>query len=125
VEDSALGHRFQKFAIGIFIHQAVEFGGIGKFDFQKPTLARGIFVDQSGRLGKRAVDFDDCARHRHIDFGGCLDAFDGGGLGTLRQALPYGWKLDKNDIAQLGLRKIGDSDDARFAFDRIYSWLLV
>ena len=73
-------------------------------------MAVGLFVDEFGICGERAVGFDDLAADRRVDVAGRLDGFDDGagfaGFDFAADLRDFG----EDDVSQLGLGVVADAD---------------
>ena len=79
--------------------------------FEKPPVTFGRGVDQCRFTFERGIAFGHGARHRRIYVRRGLDRFDDGRIAALGHFGPRRWHFDENDIAQLLLRMVGNSDD--------------
>jgi len=92
--------------------QRVQFSGIFQRDLHHPGTVR-VFINILGRGGKILV----CLRYRagrgRVQIRHCFHGFNGTKRLTRRDFCAYFGQLDEDDIAQLFLRVIGDSDRTR------------
>ena len=103
--------------VGSLIHQAVEFALVLDLQLEEPCLAGGIGIHHRRFRGERLVDFEHVARDRRVDVRCRLDGFDhGGSLGLFQAAADLG-QFDENDVAELRLCVIGDTDGGDIALD--------
>ena len=88
--DSAWAHpvALEKGAIGGFVQQRVELGGVLDEQLQEPALAERVFVDRIRRRSASAsLTAEDLAGNRRIDLTRRLDALDRRQLLAFRDAL--------------------------------------
>ena len=79
-----------------------------------PSASR---LTRAGSPSSSAVDLDDLAGHRRIDFARRLDALDHRRLAALGHCLADRRQFDEDDIAQLLLGVVGDADGGDVAID--------
>src|ERR1700730_6015813 len=97
------------------VHQAGNLCGISELNFDQPRGARGVGVDGFRSTGKRGVRLDDFSGHRGVNFTDGLDGFDRAKDFPGRNFRYDRWQFDKDDVAQLMLRVVRNSDRARVA----------
>lgn len=91
-------------------------GRVGEFEFEDPTGAVGIGVDEGGVGGEGGVDFDDFAGDGGVDVGGGFDRFDDGDRGFGLDGAPDGGEFDVDDVGEFMLGVVGDADGAEVIF---------
>src|SRR5512133_1799003 len=77
------------------------------FNFYHPALAVRILVHIFGSRVEILIFHDNRSADRHEHVRHCLDSLNGSEYLTVTQLLTYGFNLDKDNIAELMLCKIG------------------
>ena len=103
--------------IGRGIHQARGIGGIFDAEFEDPSFAVGVGVDER-RVGfDSVVGFDHFAADRGVDVGGGFHGFDHRGrIAGVDLAAECG-EFDKDHIGEFGLGVIRDAHGGDVAFE--------
>src|SRR3546814_5252830 len=99
------------------VHQPVELSLVGQRHAKEPALAFGVAVDQRRVLLKLAIALGHDAVDRRIDVARGLDRFDPRRVPAPDQFGAALGNFDKDDIAKLTLRKVGDPDRRDIALD--------
>src|SRR6266851_4782912 len=95
--------------------QLVDFGGVGRTNFDDPASFVRIVVDALRLVDQVGVDFDDFARDRRVQVRGCFHRLDDSeGLARLDLVAHFG-QLDIDNVAQLVLGEGGDADHVQLA----------
>ena len=81
------------------------------------VAAGRVLVHSAGGGFEIAVDLDDLAGNRRVDFARGLHALDDRGFIALCKRLADARQLDEDDIAELALSVIRNADDAGIALD--------
>src|SRR5690242_3877969 len=98
--------------IGIRIKQLFQLVlglGIG-LDQEQPAVAVGVFVDRFRLVAEDVVDRDDFAAHRRVHVGGGFHRFHHRAGGARLDVVADVRQFDVDQIAELALRVIGDTD---------------
>jgi hypothetical protein len=101
--------------VGLFIHERVDLGGIGKLQFEEPAIAQWIRIDDRWIRHDRLVGLDDLAADRSVNVGRGLDGFHHCGRRAFFETFAGCRQLDKNQVAELLLGVLRDADDRHVA----------
>ena len=105
------------FLVGGFIHEGFQFTFIGDSHLDEPTIIFGTSVDQGGFVSQSIVNFRYSSGDGGVDIRSSLDGFDTAkGFSLLEFILKLG-KVNKDNVTQSSLGKVGDSDSPNTSFD--------
>src|SRR5579859_2388052 len=111
-----LARRFGGLLVLRLVHQVL--GQVArKLDLQDPALAVRVGVHELGVGGELVVHLGDGAVDGRVEVARRLDRLDHAEGLALRDLAPWLGKLQEHDIAQLGLRKVGDAHGRGLAVD--------
>jgi len=97
----------RKAAVSGLIHQASKLGWIREFDLEEPARAQWVAVGKRWVVAQGFVDFNNFARHRHVDIGSGFDRFNNASNVTLGKGRADGGQIDKT-IPNVITRGAGD-----------------
>src|SRR6266571_2355707 len=112
-EDSASGRGFlfgDERPVRGGVHQARDLGGIGELNFDEPCGAVWVGVDGFRSILERTVCLDDFSGHRGVNFADRFDGFDCAKDFPSRDFSAHRRQFDKDDVAELMLRVVCNSD---------------
>ena len=99
------------------VHQFINLACVTHFDFDKPRIVLRRRVHKLWAIFEALVDFDNCTRDRGVYIRSSLDRFDTSKRVARFKFIPYGWQIDKDDIAKSTLSKVGDSTNSNISLD--------
>ena len=102
--------------VGGGVHEGVDVGHVLGFDFDDPAIAVGVGVD-GGSILEGGVELDDLTLDGHQKVGNGLHGLDATeGLASL-DGVAFAGDVDKDDVAQLVLCIVSDTNESKFAFN--------
>jgi hypothetical protein len=100
-----------------FTHQIIHFARVRHFNLDKPRLALGRIVDQSGLVRQNLVDFHHRAGNGCVHVRGSLYGFDTSKRVALFEFVPNFWQVDKDNVTECRLGKVGNATSSNLAVD--------
>ena len=96
--------------VGVGLHEPIPLGRLGQLELDHPAIAVGGRVHQSRLLVQAVVDGEDGAARRSIQLRDGFDRLDGPEHVVLGERRAHLGQLDEDDVAELALCVVGNTD---------------
>lgn len=102
--------------VGGGVEQTVDVGHVGGLDLDNPAFAIWVVVD-GGSLFEGFVELNHFAGDGHEQVGNSLHGLEAAKGSAAVDSVAHAVDIDKNDVAELVLGVVGDTNIGKFAFN--------